>query len=200
MGQGYARIAFTPAVQAQQRRIGSLDHFAAMAEAGRDDSRLTEAEAAFLAERESFYMATANADGWPYMQHRGGPPGFVRVIEDGAALAFADLTGNRQHVSHGNLRESDKVALFFMDYANRRRLKLFGHAEWLAPEAVPDLATALPAPPRGRVQAVVRIRVAGFEWNCPQHIPQLLPVSVAQQLAERVVALEAEVERLRAHG
>ena len=201
MGKGYATIAFTPAVQAEQDRIGSRGRFAEMARTGRDDSRLGEPERAFLASRESFYLSSVGASGWPYMQHRGGPGGFLQVSPDGSALAFADLSGNRQHVSIGNLAESDRVALFFMDYAGQHRLKLLGHARALPPAEAPDWAQALATPPRGKVEHVMLVTVAGWEWNCSQHIPRLIPLADIEagvrQLADRVAALEAENAALR---
>ncbi len=201
MGKGYASIAFTAAVQAEQARIGSRARFAAMAEGGRDDSLLGEAEQAFLASRESFYLASTGAGGWPYMQHRGGPPGFLRVAPAGDALAFADLSGNRQHVSIGNLAGNDRVALFCMDYAGQHRLKLLGHARALPPAEAPAWATNLPTPAHGKVEHVMLVQVAGWEWNCSQHIPRLIPLAEVaagvRQLAERVAALEAENARLR---
>jgi predicted pyridoxine 5'-phosphate oxidase superfamily flavin-nucleotide-binding protein len=195
----YAAIAFTDAVKAEQVRIGSRAAYARTeTAAAAADPRLGEAEAAFLAERESFYIGTVSQTGWPYIQHRGGPPGFVRVVEDGAAIAFADVSGNRQHVTIGNLRGESRVALFFMDYARRRRLKLFGRASVLPAAAMPGLIT-----PPGRVaERVFLVRVEGYDWNCPQHIPRLLPeaaVRAALDAAEaRIAALEAENTALRA--
>ncbi len=201
MGKGYAGIAFTPSVRAEQQRIGSRGRFAEMEQSGRDDSRLGEAERDFLESRESFYLASVGAGGWPYMQHRGGPPGFLRVAPDGTALAFADLSGNRQHVSIGNLAENDRVALFCMDYAGQHRLKLLGRARALTPADAPAWAQDLPTPPRGKVEHVMLAQLAGWEWNCSQHIPKLIPLAEIEagvrQLAERVAALEAENAALR---
>jgi len=201
MGKGYATIAFTPAVQAEQDRIGSRSRFTEMERAGRDDSRLGDPERDFLASRKSFYLSSVGASGWPYIQHRGGPAGFLRVSPDGGTLAFADLSGNRQHVSIGNLAESDRVALFFMDYAGQHRLKLLGHARALPPAEAPDWAQGLPTPPRGKVEHVMLVQVAGWEWNCNQHIPRLIPLADIEagvrQLTDRVAALEAENARLR---
>jgi uncharacterized protein len=179
MGRHYARIAFTPAVQAEQQRIGARAHYAQMAEAGREDDALTAAEAGFIAARDSLTMATVSESGWPYLQHRGGPPGFLRVLDehtpgfvralDARHIAFAELAGNRQQVSRGNLAGNDRVALFFMDYPNRRRLKLLGHARLV--EDDPALLAQLTPPGRARqAEAAMLIEVAGFEWNCPQHI------------------------------
>ena len=168
MGRHFAQIAFTPAVQAEQETLGSLPHFAPMAVAGRDDSVLTAREAGYIHARDSFYMATVSETGWPYMQHRGGPPGFVRVLDE-RTIGFADLSGNRQHISVGNLANNDRVSLFFMDYANRRRLKLLGHARVVRDD--PALLARLTPPGAERLaESAVVIEVAGYDWNCPQHI------------------------------
>ncbi len=170
MGRHYAAIAFTPRVQAEQARIGSRNRYAQVAEAGRDDSQLGPEEAQFIATRESFFMATVSETGWPYMQHRGGPPGFLRVL-DAQTLGFADLSGNRQHVSVGNLGGDDRVTLFLMDFANRRRLKVLGHA---AVSTDPALIAALaPDGLAAKAERALLVRIAGFEWNCPQHIPRM---------------------------
>jgi predicted pyridoxine 5'-phosphate oxidase superfamily flavin-nucleotide-binding protein len=168
MGRHFAEIAFTPAVQAEQAALGSRAHYAKVAEQGREDGRLSAQEAGFIHERDSVYLATVSATGWPYLQHRGGLPGFVRVL-DAETLGFADLTGNRQHVSVGNLAGNDRVALFFMDYANRRRLKLLGHARVVRDDPA-LLARLTPAGAERLAESAMLIRVAGFEWNCPQHI------------------------------
>lgn len=202
MGKGYASIAFTPAVAAEQERIGSRARFAAMAAEGRDDSRLGEAERAFLASRESFYLASVGAAGWPYIQHRGGPAGFLRVAPGGDALAFADLAGNKQKVTLGNLAGNARLALFAMDYAGAHRLKLLAHGTALPPAEAPAWAQDLPVPAGARVERVLLLRLAGWEWNCAQHIPRLIPFAEVEagvrQLVDRVAALEAELARLRA--
>jgi len=167
MGRHFARLAFTPAVQAEQTRIGSRAAYARMEEAGRDDATLGAAEAAFIAARDSFTMATVSETGWPYIQHRGGPPGFIRAL-DPHTLGFAELSGNRQHISAGNLAGNDRVALFFLDHARRRRLKLLGRAR-----VVQDAALEAALTPPGRealVQGVMLIAVEAHDWNCPQHI------------------------------
>jgi hypothetical protein len=174
MGRHFAEIAFTPAVQAEQTRIGSRRAYARMAEAGREDDRLGPAEVAFIGARESFYLATVSSTGWPYIQHRGGPPGFVRAL-DVRTLGFADFGGNRQHISVGNLADDARVSLFFMDYAAGRRLKLFGRARVTEEAAVLGLL-AMPDYP-ARVERAVLIEVAGHDWNCPQHIPRLVPAA-----------------------
>lgn len=181
MGKHFAEIAFTPVVQAEQDRIGSRASYARMTEKGRDDSLLSTQEAAFIQARDSFYMATVSETGWPYMQHRGGPPGFVRVL-DATTIGFADFTGNRQHISVGNLANNDRVSLFFMDYANRRRLKLLGHTRVVRDD--PDLLARLtPAGAERIAESAVVIEVAGFDWNCPQHITPRLTLEEWQAVA-----------------
>jgi len=194
MGRRFAELAFTPLVQAEQTRIGSRARYAQMAAQGRDDSALGSPEAEFLAHRDSFYMATVSETGWPYVQHRGGPPGFVRLLDD-RTLGFADLGGNRQHISMGNLQHDDRVSLFFMDYANRRRLKFLGRVR-VSEE--PDLLARVTPDGASRVERAVLITVEGFDWNCPQHITPRFTVAELAPVTERLQAAEAEIVRLRA--
>jgi hypothetical protein len=197
MGRQFASIAFTPRVKAEQARIGSRAGYARMQVEGRDDSVLTAAEAGFIAARDSFYMASVSETGWPYVQHRGGPPGFLRVLDE-RTLGFADLGGNRQHVSVGNLAGDDRVSLFLMDYPNRRRLKLLGRARIIDRAADPALVDRLAAETtRQRAERAVLITIEGFDWNCPQHItPRWTEQEVAPLLA-RLHATEAEAAALR---
>ncbi|GJD48740.1 hypothetical protein OPKNFCMD_1464 [Methylobacterium crusticola] len=164
-------ILFTPSVRASQARHGSpYPDPAQLADAPRTDAHLSEREAAFLAERDSVYLASVSETGWPYIQHRGGPPGFLRVL-DPDTLAWAEFAGNRQYLTAGNVAADDRVSLFAMDYAARRRLKLIGHLSFHEAAERPDLAEAVGvAPYRARVERVAVLRVAGFDWNCPQHI------------------------------
>ena len=168
MGNKFAEIAFTRSVQAVQEAHGSRRSYARMAEGEDSNDALGDDEAAFIAARDSFYMATVSETGWPYVQHRGGPIGFVRVL-DAHTLGFADFRGNRQYVSVGNLRTDDRAALFFMDYPNRLRLKVFGRVTLLEPgsERVAELQTP---DYRARVERGFIIRVEAFDWNCSQHI------------------------------
>lgn len=170
MPHHFAQIAFTPTVKKLQEEQGSRSSYARMEDAPDALNRLlTDAEAGFIAARDSFYMATVGETGWPYVQHRGGPAGFVRVLDD-STIGFADFRGNRQYVSVGNLMTDDRVSLFFMDYPNRRRLKLFGRARLVG---LDDRATLLRLEDpdyRARIERGVLIAVAGFDWNCPQHI------------------------------
>jgi predicted pyridoxine 5'-phosphate oxidase superfamily flavin-nucleotide-binding protein len=198
MGRHYARIAFTPRVQEEQAQIGSRASYARVEAEGRDDSTLTDAEADFLAERDGVYLASVSETGWPYVQHRGGPRGFLHVL-DARTIGFADLGGNRQHVSVGNIAGDDRVSLFAMDYANRRRLKILGRARVVTKEDDPALVARLAPEGLGdRAERAVLIAVEGFEWNCPQHITPRWTAEELRPLLERLQAAEAEVAHLRA--
>jgi predicted pyridoxine 5'-phosphate oxidase superfamily flavin-nucleotide-binding protein len=161
-------MALTPAVQAAEDRYFGRHH--ARPEAPERDS-LTDDELAFIAARDSFYMATVNADGWPYIQHRGGPPGFLKVLGPNL-LGFADLKGNRQLLSTGNVDGNDRVALFLMDYPHRERLKILGHARVLDAREHAEIADQLcPSPElRDRIERLFLIQAVSFDWNCPQYI------------------------------
>lgn len=170
MGRRFAELAFTEAVKREQTRAGSRDAYAAREAAPADDDELGEQEREFIAARDSFYLASVSASGWPYVQHRGGPAGFVRVLDE-HTIGFADFAGNRQYVSVGNLAGDDRVSLIMVDYAHRQRLKLLGHARTIAAGTEPELLARLATPGyRARVERGIVIRVAGFDWNCPQHI------------------------------
>ena len=202
MGRHYARIAFTPHVQEEQSRIGSRASYARVEAQGRDDSALGEDETAFLAARDSLYMASVSETGWPYLQHRGGPPGFLKVLDE-RTLGFADFRGNRQYVSLGNLKGDDRVALFLMDYPNRRRLKVLGHAREVDAVDEPELVAKLADPGYGAVvERGIVITLEGFDWNCSQHItPRFTEPEVRAAVApllERLHAVEAERDALAA--
>lgn len=198
MQSRFAQIAFTPAVRLLQDKDGSRASYArGEAGAARNDP-LGAGEAEFIAERDSFHMATVSETGWPYLQHRGGPKGFLKVL-DAHTLAFADFQGNRQHVSEGNLAGNDRVALILMDYANRRRLKLLGRARMASAAEEPALAAALTAGGYpAKVERVAVIRVEAFDWNCPQHITpryseqELEPI--LEPLHARIVELEEQLK------
>lgn len=170
-----------------------------------ETDELGAAEELFIGRRDSFYLASVNSDGWPYIQHRGGPRGFLKVL-DPHTLAFADLSGNRQLLTTGNVAANDRVALFLMDYARRERLKVIGHAEVLPIADHPELAAALA--PAGvaapAVERVFRIRVIGFDWNCPKHIVPRFTVEEVEKigapLRERLAAAEAELQALRSRA
>lgn len=195
----FAEIAFTPAVKAVQTRMRSRDAYARMDRGTATADRLGEDEASFLAERDSFYMASVGESGWPYLQHRGGPKGFVRVLDE-HTLAFADYRGNRQYVSVGNVGGDDRVALIFVDYPHRARLKILAHATVTED---PEVLSRVSDPAYGaRVERAFVLRVEGFDWNCPQHIvPRFTAAEVeaaTAPLRERLAALEEENRSLRA--
>ena len=193
MNSRFAEIAFTAAVKRLQERDGSRPHYARGEINAATADSMGQSEAAFISERDSFYMATVSETGWPYLQHRGGPKGFLKVL-DARTLAFADFRGNRQHVSEGNLAGNDRVALILMDYANRHRLKLLGRAR--AIDAADDAAlldSLGDAGYRARVERAVVIRVEAFDWNCPQHIT---PRFSAMELEPVIEALRARIREL----
>jgi predicted pyridoxine 5'-phosphate oxidase superfamily flavin-nucleotide-binding protein len=192
-------VAFTPAVKSIQARKGSRDAYASVEARGGWRTEIDENLAGFLAETNSFYLATASADGQPYIQHRGGPKGFVKIL-DKNTIAFADYAGNRQYITQGNLTENPKAHIFVMDYAHRRRVKIWGEARVV--EDDPALTKALmPRDYRARPEQVILFRIAAWDTNCPQHIPQKFDAAdVANVLAERgarIAALEAELAALK---
>ena len=204
MPRAFAEIAFTPSVVAAQERYGSrwANHgFTLAAEAG---NRLGAAESAFIAERDSFYQATVSQDGWPYVQHRGGPPGFLRVLDPGT-LAYADFRGNRQYLSVGNLNADDRLTLILVDYANQRRLKIWGRARLVHADQDAALLARLALPGySARVERGVVIAVAAFDWNCPQHITPRYTLAEVEALASPLVEenrrLKARLADLAAPG
>lgn len=192
MGHKFAEIAFTDSVRQLQQAGGSRDSYARI-EAGSDrNGVLTDREADFIGRRDSFYMATVSETGWPYVQHRGGPPGFVRVL-DPKTLGFPDFSGNRQFVSTGNLRGDDRISLFFMDYPNRARLKLLGRAQVTHDPAI--LEGFAMAGYSAKIDRAFVIDVAAFDWNCPQHIT---PRFTTEDVAAAVAPLQARIAELEA--
>src|SRR5215831_13338813 len=165
-------VMFSPAVRTEQACRGSREVNARRAAAGHFAQRLSENEMEFIAERDSAYLATASADGQPYVQHRGSPPGFLQILND-QTLAFLDYPGNKQFISIGHLAENERAFLFLMDYANARRLKLWGRAQVSNdPELI---ASLVPSAGTRRVGHAIVFTVLAWDWNCPQHIPRLLP-------------------------
>ncbi|MGJ7492914.1 pyridoxamine 5'-phosphate oxidase family protein [Variovorax sp. ZT4R33] len=204
MSHAFAEIAFTPSVKAAQQRDGSRASYARNFEDGGETThdRLGEDEAAFIEAQRSFYMATVSETGWPYVQHRGGPRGFLKVLDE-HTLAFADFAGNRQMVSVGNLAQNDRVALILVDYAQRVRLKLMGRLSVTELAPADPLFARLVAPAyRARPQRAMRIHVEAFDWNCPQHIPVRIDAEDVQRAIDerdaRIAALEAQLAAQRA--
>ena len=170
MPHTFANTMFSEPARELQQRNGSRAQYERMARFGSDEQELGIAEAEFIAARDSFYMATVTPDGWPYVQHRGGPRGFLKVLDE-HTLAFADYSGNKQYISAGNLSANDRVALFLMDYPNQTRLKVISHARIVEqgedPALEARLRTGASAP---RVERIFVLTVVGFDWNCSQHI------------------------------
>jgi uncharacterized protein len=195
-------VAFTERVKAVQERLGSRAAFSRMEREGGFATEISDDLARFIAEQRSLFLASASAAGQPYVQHRGGPPGFLAVL-DPRTLAFADFAGNRQYISLGNLAENPRVLLFLIDYARRQRVKIWGEATVVEDDPA-LLARLAPAGYKARPERVIVIRVVAWDANCPQHIPQRIEAVDAQAaLAERdarIAALEAEVKRLQARG
>ena len=200
MAYGFLDIAATASVKEAQRENGSADYWAGF-HGERTYNRFTEAEAAFIAARDSFYMATVSESGWPYVQHRGGPAGFIRMLDD-KTLAVADYRGNRQYITVGNVAAGGRASLILMDYANRRRLKIFAHVEIKNLADDPELAAAVATPGyKAKPERVMLFHLDAFDWNCPQHITQrFTEAEIDAALApvrERIARLEAENEALR---
>lgn len=200
MAYGFMDIALTPSVLAAQAEMDA-DHLWTGFKGHRAFDRLTPHEVAFIAERDSFYIASVSETGWPYVQHRGGPPGFLKIIDD-QTLAFLDYRGNRQYISTGNLMANERACLILVDYPRRARLKIFAHVEKVALDADPALTERLIDEGYGaKPERIFRMRLDAFDWNCPQHItPRFTEREVAvatQPLRDRVADLERENASLR---
>lgn len=192
MSLAFADIAFTPLVQAEQDRRGSgktYGRFLSDARSGGD--RLGPDEREFVVQRDGFFQASVSETGWPYVQFRGGSPGFIHVPDD-KTIAYADLRGNRQYISAGNLAHSPRVSLIFMDYPNQRRLKLWGEAEVIDSKSDPVLLRKLMIGPQ-EVERIVRIQIAAFDWNCPRHIPRRFTL---EELEPEVSAMRVRLAEL----
>jgi predicted pyridoxine 5'-phosphate oxidase superfamily flavin-nucleotide-binding protein len=201
MAYGFLDIAITPSVRAAQAAMGS-DGLWQDFKGHREFNQFTDNESAFIADRDSFYMATVSETGWPYIQHRGGPPGFLKLV-DNRTLAFADYRGNRQYISTGNLAADDRVCLFLMDYARRARLKIYAHVETISLDADPYLIRLVTVPGyKAKLERIFRLRLETFDWNCSQHItPRFTEREVnegVRPLRERLTQLEADNAELRA--
>ncbi|MFA9473289.1 MAG: pyridoxamine 5'-phosphate oxidase family protein [Filomicrobium sp.] len=199
MGHKFQEIAFTETVKSIQEQLGSRRGYSRR-EGGDSDFNnvLGPQEAGFIGDRDSFYMASVSETGWPYVQHRGGPNGFVRVLDE-KTIGFVDYSGNRQYVSVGNLINDDRVSLFFMDYPNRTRLKLLARARIVAPEETEILTKLTPADNQARIERGFLMTVEAFDWNCPQHItPRFTTEQVAAAitpLRNRIAELESKLQK-----
>jgi predicted pyridoxine 5'-phosphate oxidase superfamily flavin-nucleotide-binding protein len=184
MPHTFAKTMFSNAARKLQERFGSRASYERMANSGYGEQKLGLNEVDFIAARDSFYMATVSGEGWPYIQHRGGIRGFLQVLDE-STLAFGDYAGNKQYISAGNLTENDRVSVFLMDYPNRTRLKVIGHARIVEPAEDPDLSARFGGvEPGTRLERILVIQVVGFDWNCPQHITPRFTLEEIQTIAE----------------
>jgi hypothetical protein len=205
MAHNFGKLVFTPASKELQEKHGSRRQYARLEEVATPD-RFGPNEQRYIATRDSFYMASVTADGWPYVQHRGGPPGFVKVL-DPTTIAFADFRGNKQYVTTGNIRGNpgdddakgdDRVAMILMDYPSQSRLKILGRAELVEPDAQPERFQELIGRVRdpdykAQVESIMVVHVEAYDWNCQQHI---VPRYTAEQVQQVIAPLEARIEEL----
>lgn len=191
----FLEVAVTPSVRAAQADMG-VDQIW-LGENDRPSDTLTENEIAFIAMRDSFYIASVSETGWPYVQHRGGKTGFLKVV-DPQTMAFADYRGNRQYISAGNFAANDRACLFLMDYVRRTRLKVYAHVERLTLDADPSLTDLVSDPTyRGRAERIFKLRLEAYDWNCPQHI---IPRYTEQQVEQAVAPLRQKLQQLEAEN
>jgi uncharacterized protein len=197
----FGSLLFTPAVKELQERFGSRKQYDRFVKTGESQDRLTEYEREFLSERDSFYWATTSATGWPYVQHRGGPKGFLKVIDD-RTIAFADFSGNKQFITTGNLATDNRVAMILVSYPQQARLKILGKVDvHEGDEAAPWLPQVKIPGYKANIERVFVIHIEAFDWNCPQHItPRYTAEEINEAIAPlqgRIRALEAENEALK---
>lgn len=199
MAYGFLDVAVTPAVRDVQQKLG-VAHMWENFRGDREFDRFTDQEAGFIADRDIFYIATTSETGWPYIQHRGGAKGFLKVLDD-RTLAFADYRGNFQYISTGNLSANDKACLFLMDYPRRTRLKIYVQAETVPLDADAALTAAVLKDAPGKAERIIRLRLQNFDWNCPQYIvPRYTEAQIEESLRpirDRLALLEAENTALR---
>lgn len=201
MSYGFMDIALTPSVRAAQAEMGA-DRLWSDFKGHRESNRFGDQEAAFIAERDTFYIASVSETGWPYVQHRGGPPGFLKMLDD-QTLAFVDYRGNRQYISTGNFSANDRACLILMDYPRRARLKIYAHVEKLSLDADPALTERVTDKAyKAKPERIFRLRLEAFDWNCPQHItPRFTEAEIAtavEPLRNRLHDLERENALMRA--
>ncbi len=201
MTDNFTELAFTDSVKVQQEKYGTRTAYARMEKGGKFRNELTWQERSYIEERDSFYLSSVGENGWPYMQFRGGPKGFLKVTGDNT-LAFADFRGNGQYISTGNFIDNSKTMLFLMDYPKKQRLKVWAEAEVLDPADHPELAKKLIVPDyQATVERIIVFKVHAFDWNCPQHItPRYTQEEIKdsqQELTDRIAELESENKNLR---
>jgi predicted pyridoxine 5'-phosphate oxidase superfamily flavin-nucleotide-binding protein len=201
MTDNFTELAFTEGVKAQQEKYGTRSAYERMERGGKFRNQLTWQEQAYIKNRDSFYLSSVGENGWPYIQFRGGPKGFLKVTGDNT-LAFADFRGNGQYISTGNFKDNNKTMLFLMDYPKKQRLKIWAEAEVLDPAKHPELAKQLIMPDYdAKVERIIVFKVHAFDWNCPQHItPRYTEEEIKesqQALTARIAELETENKNLR---
>lgn len=198
MSRAFADISFTPSVRALQKQNGSADGYSKFLDPdAAPGNRVGPQEAEFISGRDGFYQATVSDSGWPYVQFRGGPVGFLKVLDD-QTIAYADFRGNRQYLSAGNLTDDSRISMILMDYPNRRRLKVWGRATLIGSDEDPELMAQLhDTEYRARPERAVVIKVEALDWNCPQHIPQRMTL---EELEPQLEALLAEISRLQSEN
>ena len=194
MGHKFADILFSEPVKAIQSAMNSRASFAKWETRKDFNNRIDERVATFVAARDSFYIGSVSPDGWPYIQHRGGPAGFLKVLDD-KHLGFADYSGNRQYISAGHFSVNDRVALFLMDYPNQRRLKILGHIEQVDPANTELLARLSDAEYPAQIERAYIITVAAYDWNCSQHITQRFDLGTIEAHVAPLLAELAELKR-----
>lgn len=195
MSRAFSDITFTPSVKATQEQYGTREGNRNFELADDPRNELTETEIQFIQARDSFYQATVAENGWPYVQHRGGPIGFLKVL-DARTIGFADFRGNRQYLSVGNINADERISMILMDYPRRRRLKLWGRARIVHESAQPEIIAALEDPAyRARIERAIVITIEAFDWNCPQHITPRFSEDEIRAYAEPIIA---ENENLKA--
>ena len=190
MAHKYAEQMFTENVKVIQEIAGSRKSYARMEQGDAYNSILGPNEMEFINESDSFYMASVSETGWPYVQHRGGNKGFVSIIDE-ATIGFSDFSGNKQYISVGNFKSNNKVSLFFMDYKNKRRLKLIGHVQVINDEAI--LNKLAPIDYSARIERGIIITIEGYDWNCPQHITKRYTDDDIRPLLDRITELESQL-------
>lgn len=202
MARAFAKLAFTPTVQSIQKQHGSAETYQKFLEYEAEQAnKLTNREIEFISERDGFYQSSVSETNWPYVQFRGGPKGFLKIIDE-QTIAYADYRGNRQYISTGNLTTNNRTSLILMDYPNRRRLKIWGEVNIIEPSSNPTLISNLHDETyRALPERVIQITVKAFDWNCPQHIPQRLTLEELephiQPLREEIKKIKEENERLK---
>lgn len=202
MARAFAKLAFTPTVQSIQKQHGSAETYQKFLENEAEQAnKLTNREIEFISERDGFYQSSVSETNWPYVQFRGGPKGFLKIIDE-QTIAYADYRGNRQYISTGNLTTNNRTSLILMDYPNRRRLKIWGEVNIIEPSINPTLISNLHDETyRALPERVIQITVKAFDWNCPQHIPQRLTLEELephiQPLREEIKKIKEENERLK---